>query len=61
LLTLTRQLIAATLAGSASTTPTADFFTQVWSFILGYALLIKNGAAVYDRALLTRTLDQMLV
>ncbi|MCT2907656.1 TetR/AcrR family transcriptional regulator [Schleiferilactobacillus harbinensis] len=61
LLTLTRQLIAATLASSASTTPPADFFTQVWSFILGYALLIKNGAAVYDRALLARTLDQMLV
>jgi AcrR family transcriptional regulator len=60
LLTLTKHLIATTLAEAHSTIPAQQFFTQVWAFILGYALLIKNGAATYDRALLTKTLEEML-
>jgi AcrR family transcriptional regulator len=37
-----------------------DFFIQIWSFIQGYSLLIKNGATTYNPALVKRTLIQMM-
>ncbi|MBA1393975.1 TetR/AcrR family transcriptional regulator, partial [Lactobacillus sp. XV13L] len=35
----------------ASDLSSQDFFTQIWSFIQGYSLLIKNKAVTYDPAL----------
>ncbi|QGV04137.1 TetR/AcrR family transcriptional regulator [Lactobacillus acetotolerans] len=37
-----------------------DFFIQIWSFIQGYAFLIKNGVTDYDPALVRTTLKQMM-
>lgn len=37
-----------------------QFFTQIWSFIQGYSLLILNGVTNYDPALVERTLDEMI-
>lgn len=31
-----------------------QFFTQIWSFIQGYSLLILNGATNYDSTLVER-------
>lgn len=37
-----------------------DLFIQLWSFIQGYALLIKNGITCYDEQLVENTLNQFL-
>jgi AcrR family transcriptional regulator len=37
-----------------------QFFTQIWSFIQGYCLLIINGITNYDPALVERTLNEMI-
>lgn len=37
-----------------------QFFTQIWAFIQGYALLIVKGATKYDESLVTRTLDALI-
>ena len=37
-----------------------QFFTQIWSFIQGYSLLVLNGATNYDPALVERTLNEMI-
>lgn len=44
--------------------PTHDsektLFVKVWAFIQGYAMLIQNNAADYDRVLLTNTAKEMI-
>ena len=37
-----------------------QFFTQVWSFIQGYSLLILKEVADYDPSLVELTLDEMI-
>ncbi|HBG91124.1 TetR/AcrR family transcriptional regulator [Lactobacillus acetotolerans] len=37
-----------------------DFFIQIWSFIQGYAFLIKNGVIDYNPALVQTTLKQLI-
>lgn len=37
-----------------------QFFTQIWSFIQGYSLLILKGATNYDSTLVERTLNEMI-
>lgn len=37
-----------------------QFFTQIWSFIQGYSLLILNGVTNYDQSLVERTLDEII-
>ena len=34
--------------------------TQIWSFIQGYALLIKNGATKYNAHLVDTTLSEFM-
>lgn len=37
-----------------------QFFEQLWSFIQGYSLLIKNGVTTYDPQVVKVTLSQMV-
>ncbi|WEV38973.1 TetR/AcrR family transcriptional regulator [Lactobacillus sp. ESL0680] len=37
-----------------------DFFIQIWSFIQGYSLLIKNGITDYNKQLVQTTLTQLI-
>jgi len=37
-----------------------QFFEQLWSFIQGYSLLIKNGVTSYDPQIVKVTLSQMV-
>ena len=37
-----------------------QFFTQIWSFIQGYSLLILKEVADYDPSLVELTLDEMI-
>ena len=37
-----------------------QFFTQIWSFIQGYSLLILKEVADYDPNLVELTLDEMI-
>ena len=37
-----------------------DFFLQIWSFIQGYLLLVKNGLAKYDAKLVEHTILQLV-
>ncbi|WEV37336.1 TetR/AcrR family transcriptional regulator [Lactobacillus sp. ESL0677] len=43
-----------------NSTTSDDFFIQIWSFIQGYALLIKNGITNYNKQLVQLTLIQMI-
>ncbi len=45
---------------SSTTLSDQDLFIQIWSFIQGYALLIKNKITHYDAQLVEYTLDQLL-
>ena len=37
-----------------------QFFNQIWAFIQGYALLIKNQVTTYDSQLIETTLKQFI-
>src|SRR5699024_12395402 len=37
-----------------------EFFIQIWSFIQGYAALIKNKIVKYDETLVEKTLNEFL-
>ncbi len=37
-----------------------QFFEQLWSFIQGYSLLIKNGVITYDPQVVKVTLSQIV-
>lgn len=41
-------------------TSNETFLLQIWSFIQGYALLIKNGATKYDAQLVEKTLNTFI-
>ena len=45
---------------SSTTLSDQDLFIQIWSFIQGYVLLIKNKITRYDAQLVEYTLDQLL-
>lgn len=37
-----------------------DFFLQIWSFVQGYLLLVKNGLAKYNPKLVEHTILQLV-
>ncbi|WP_158727595.1 TetR/AcrR family transcriptional regulator [Levilactobacillus enshiensis] len=60
LLNMTMDLINGLVEGSQSTVESQRLFIQIWSFIQGYGLLLKNKVVDYDRELLETTLDEYL-
>lgn len=59
LLNLTMQIIDE-LVTQYSWINQQEFFIQIWSFIQGYGMLIKNKVTRYDSGLVNRTLDRLL-
>lgn len=55
-LTMTRNLAFQVNPGKL---PNEDFFNQIWSFIQGYAFLIKNQVTNYDPDLVKTTLLEL--
>lgn len=59
LLNITHQLIEQLLMTSNEVIDHQVFFIQIWSFIQGYGLLLKNKVVLYDRQLVETTLDAL--
>ncbi len=60
LLSLTKQLIHNLVLNDPPLETENAIFIKIWSFIQGYGLLVRNGAAVYDRHFLTTTARQLI-
>ncbi|MCP9333705.1 TetR/AcrR family transcriptional regulator [Lentilactobacillus hilgardii] len=56
----THQLIKKIMAVYPTHDCEKTLFVKVWAFIQGYAMLIQNNAADYDRVLLTNTAKEMI-
>lgn len=60
LLAQTHQIIQEIMAVYPTSVSEQKLFIKVWAFIQGYSMLIQNGAADYDRNLLTNTAKEMI-
>lgn len=60
LFNLTTRLIGEILAESQSSNNPQNLFIQIWSFILGYGILLRNKSVIYDKQLIVGTLNDYL-
>ncbi|VDG25546.1 TetR/AcrR family transcriptional regulator [Lactiplantibacillus mudanjiangensis] len=60
LLMLTNELIERVRQETGSDVSADVLFVQIWSFIQGYGILIKNKLVIFDPKLLSDTLDEYL-
>ncbi|RDS58625.1 hypothetical protein DWV05_10180 [Weissella thailandensis] len=60
LLKLTLKLIDDLVSQEALQETSETLFIQIWSFIQGYAILIKNHVVVKDDSLIEHTLTELI-